>query len=38
MSGFQDNPFGEPMVDNPFAVSCNVSYARFLCILARLLS
>lgn len=20
MSGFEDNPFGEPMVDNPFAV------------------
>lgn len=21
MSGFEDNPFGEPVVDNPFAVS-----------------
>lgn len=23
MSGFDDNPFGEPTIDNPFAVSWN---------------
>lgn len=25
MSGFDDNPFGEPTVDNPFAVSHRLS-------------
>lgn len=24
MSGFDENPFGEPTTDNPFAVSTNV--------------
>ena len=27
MSGFDDNPFGEPIVDNPFAVSVVVFFA-----------
>lgn len=30
MSGFDENPFGEPTVDNPFAVSCKRLYNKLL--------
>ena len=32
MSGFEENPFGEPTTDNPFAVS---TYIYSTCMLAR---
>lgn len=37
MSGFDENPFGEPTIDNPFAVSKNLQMSALIaCVLLYL--